>query len=123
MTAPAKLKETVVALVPRARLGDILTAVHAAGLGRQASVVDPQRGDVDGRLRRLGLDDIGQVPHADVDSVLVIVPAPGRIGSTETLLRDKGAIAVTQCGRLPAREHAWFGALFGGVDSSSSASS
>jgi hypothetical protein len=121
MTAPAKSKETMVALVPRALLGDVLTAVHAAGLGRQASVVDPQRGDVEGRLRRLGVDEIGEIPRTDVDSVLVIVPAPGRIGPTEILLRDKGAIALAQCGRLPAREHAWFGALFGGVDSSDSA--
>jgi hypothetical protein len=122
MTARAAAKETVVALVPRALLGDILTAVHAAGLGRQASVVDPQRGDVEGRLRRLGVDEIGQIPETDVDSVLVIVPAPGRLGPAETMLRDKGAVAVTRCGRLPAREHAWFGALFGGADSSSAAS-
>lgn len=122
MTAPIASKETVVALVPRALLGDVLAAVHAAGLGRQASVVDPRRGDVEGRLRRLGVDDPAQFPRTDVDSVLVIVPAPGRIAQTELLLRGKGAITVAQCGRLPAREHAWFGALFGGVDSSSSAS-
>ncbi len=116
MTSPASSNETIVALAPRACLAEILAAVHAAGLGGRVSVIDPARGDVEGRLRRLGIADIARMPLTDVDSVLVVVPAPGRVTATDALLRTRGALATAHCGRLPAREHTWFGALFGGPD-------
>ena len=122
MTSPPRLDETIIALAPRACLDEILAAVHAAGLGGRVSVVDPVRGDVEGRLRRLGITSIARIPRTDGDSVLVVVPAPGRVAATASLLRARGALAIEQCGRLPAREHAWFGALFGGVDSPGAAS-
>ena len=122
MHTPQPSKETLVALVPRALLADALAAIHGAGLGRRTSVVDPERGDVEGRLLRLGVSDPTEIPTTDVDSVLVIVPAPGRLAPTESLLRARGALAVHRCQRLPAREHAWFGALFGGADAESDAS-
>jgi hypothetical protein len=114
MTAINRTSETVLGLVPRAQLPSILSAVHAAGLGRQVSVVDPERGDVPGRLKRLGITGPTQLVASGPDCVLVVVPAPGRIAPTEALLLDRGATAVERHGRLPAREHGWFTTLFGG---------
>jgi hypothetical protein len=114
MTATNTASETVLGLVPKEHLPSILSAVHAAGLGRQVSVVDPERGDVPGRLRRLGITGPTQLAAPNPDTVLVVVPAPGRIAPTEALLLERGATAVERHGRLPAREHGWFTSLFGG---------
>lgn len=114
MTTTNQSSETILGLVPREHLPSILSAVHAAGLGRQVSVVDPERGDVRGRLRRLGIIAPTQFSEVEAGSVLVVVPAPGRITPTETLLLERGATAVERHGRLPAREHGWFTSLFGG---------
>ena len=114
MTATNTTSETVLGLVPREQLAGVLSAVHAAGLGRQVSVVDPERGDVPGRLRRLGIAEPTQLAAAGADAVLVVVPAPGRVPQTEALMLERGATAVERHGRLPAREHGWFTAIFGG---------
>jgi hypothetical protein len=87
------------------------------------SVIDPTRGDVIGRLRRLGIESDALQPRADEDGVLVVLPAPGRLVKAEAMLADHGATVIERHRRVSTREHAWFGSLFGGPDPANPATS
>jgi hypothetical protein len=73
------LHDAVLGIIPRDALPDVLTMIHRSGLGPQAKVLDPERGDLDRQLTLAGLIDppaIAAVPGAEM--VLVIF-AGGRV--------------------------------------------
>lgn len=95
--------DTVIAVVERNLLSGLLTAVHRAGHGPYARVLDPARGSLAGQLERAGVRGqagaVAQVPQA----VVVLIHAPGRTAAVADLLRRAGAKEVVPVWRdVPA---------------------
>jgi hypothetical protein len=86
--------DVVVAVFDRDQLTTGLVAVHRAGLGPMARVLDPARGGLDDQFRRTGYQVPVNFSDAGSDSVLVIVTAPGRAERAVETLRRAGARAV-----------------------------
>lgn len=83
--------DTALGVVQRGRLSALLAALHAGGLGPQARVFDPARGDVAAQLQRANLPVPPEVSAGDADPkddlVVVGVAAPGRAArAAETML-------------------------------------
>src|SRR5689334_21593486 len=76
-TGPA-VADTVVGVFERDRLSGALVALHRAGFGPHARVLDGARGDLAGQLRRSALDDALDPAALDAGLAVVVVSAPGR---------------------------------------------
>jgi len=93
------MDDSVVGVFDRERLSDGLVALHRAGYGPQARVLDPARGDLAGQLRRLGvaapLDPVDQ----EAGTALIVVSAPGRAPAVAEALERAGARAIRRVSR------------------------
>src|SRR4051812_43883366 len=83
--------EIVIALVERASLSDVLTGLHRNGYGHVVRVLDPDRADVTGQLRRAGAAVPIGFPVSAPGQVTVLLPAPARTGPAAALLPRLGA--------------------------------
>lgn len=82
--------DVLVALVERDQLGAVLPAVHRHALGHVARVLDAERGDIVGQLRRAGVP-VEQAPAAIADSPLAImIAAAARCPAAARLLMESG---------------------------------
>jgi hypothetical protein len=73
------IHDAVVGIIPRDQLPNVLTLIHRAGLGPQARVLDPERGDLSGQASRAGLVD---PPAFDVvlgEEMVLVVFSAGRM--------------------------------------------
>ncbi|MCC6704443.1 MAG: hypothetical protein IT334_06170 [Thermomicrobiales bacterium] len=73
------LHDAVLGIISRESLPDVLTIIHRSGLGPQAKVLDPERGDLARQLTLAGLIDPPLITaDAGVEMVLVVF-AGGRV--------------------------------------------
>jgi len=73
------LHDAVLGIISRESLPDVLTIIHRSGLGPQAKVLDPERGDLARQLSLAGLIDPPLITaDAGVEMVLVVF-AGGRV--------------------------------------------
>ena len=73
------LHDAVLGIIFRESLPDVLTIIHRSGLGPQAKVLDPERGDLARQLTLAGLIDPPLITaDAGVEMVLVVF-AGGRV--------------------------------------------
>lgn len=80
------LQDAVVAIVPEGRLGEVLPAVHRAGMGYLARVATPARGPLLDQLQRAGIP-VSQAPEEIAGSTqLMFLSAGGRSLMTAMLL-------------------------------------
>jgi hypothetical protein len=86
--------DVVVAVFDREHLSTGLVAVHRAGLGPMARVLDPKRGALDDQLHRIGYQLPVRLAGADADLSLLLVTAPGRAERAVETLQRAGAQAV-----------------------------
>lgn len=95
--------DTVIAVVERSRLTGLLTAIHRAGHGPHARVLDPARGSLAGQLERAGvMGQEGLVAQA-TQAVVLLIHAPGRTAVVADLLQRAGARQVVPVRRdVPA---------------------
>ncbi|HEX5500470.1 MAG TPA: hypothetical protein VFX03_14640, partial [Thermomicrobiales bacterium] len=99
------LADFVFGVLERDRLSDALVAVHRAGFGPHARVIDGRRGDLAGQLRRSGLHEAIDAATLAPDLVIVVVSAPGRAAlAADALLRHgaRGVQALTRRAPAPA---------------------
>jgi hypothetical protein len=84
--------DTVIGVFERDQLPAALAAVHRAGYGPNARVLQGERGSLVAQLRRVG---IGDPPVLDTESRPVLVLfAPARVAHAADLLQRSGASAV-----------------------------
>ena len=93
------MEESIVGVFDRERLSDGLVALHRAGYGPQARVLDPARGDLAGQLRRLGVAAPLDPEDRDVGTALIVVSAPGRVTAVVEALERAGARAIRRVSR------------------------
>ncbi len=86
--------DTVIAVVERSQLSGLLTAIHRAGHGHHARVLDPARGSLAGQLQRAGIAGQDELLSHGKHAVLVLVHAPGRAQTIAALLQRAGAQRV-----------------------------
>jgi hypothetical protein len=91
--------EVVVGVFGREQLSDGLVAIHQAGLGPMARVLDPARGDLDAQLRRTGYEVPVSFAEGDAGIALLFITAPGRAERAATTMTQAGARAVYQARR------------------------
>ncbi len=93
------MDDTVVGIFDRDQLSDGLVALHRAGLGAHARVLDAARGDLAAQLRRIGV----VAPLAPEDqaagTALIVVSAAGRGAVVAAALDHAGARAVRRVAR------------------------
>ena len=98
--------EIVLALVERGRLSEVLTGLHRGGYGHVVRVLDSERAEVGGQLRRAGADVPVGFPSEQPGWVTVMVPAPARTRAAADLLARLGAATTWEvertAGPLPA---------------------
>jgi len=96
--------DTVIGVVPREALAAVLSAVHRGGFGPLARLFDPERGPLDGQLRRAGLPAPAEAASSDRATVLLAVTAPGRAALVGDAISRAGAVRVyvTARGRIDA---------------------
>ena len=71
-------------------LSAALASTHRAGFGAQTRVIDGARGEIGQQVERLGLVVPWEEPPG-VDTVLIVVNAPGRAVLVATLFSEIGA--------------------------------
>jgi hypothetical protein len=86
--------DAVIGLVERGQLSSVLTTIHRIGQGHNARVFDAARGDVSGQLRRAGVTADLDAEVRALDSVVVLIHAPGRTAKTAEMLQRAGASSV-----------------------------
>ena len=94
------MSDTLIAVVPRARLSSMLTAFHRNGYGHVTRVLDPERAPVAQQLGRVGVHE-SRIASAELaDSVILFVPAPKRTSDAAALAVAHGATdaEVVTCG-------------------------
>lgn len=94
----------IVGLFDRERLPTVLAAIHRAGFGPQARVLDGVRGDLAAQLQRAGVRPRFALA-ADEPAVVVLVNAPGRGARVAAVLEQVGARTIevdTAVSRPPA---------------------
>jgi hypothetical protein len=97
--------ETVIGVFSRDRLNPALAAVHRAGFGAHARVLDGTRGDLATQWRRANLAaDMAQLDLA-ADDVLVLINAPGRSTVAASTLARVDARAVWRLDRATLTRH------------------
>ncbi len=84
--------DTVIGVFERDQLPAALAAVHRAGYGPNARVLQGDRGDLPGQFRRAGIDS---PPALSVnDGPILVLFAPSRVAQAADLLQRSGARAV-----------------------------
>ena len=91
---PSAAGAVVVAAFARDRLGDGLAALHRAGFGTNARVLDGARGDLLPQLTRTGLPADLYPEPPDRGTALLLVSVPGREVAVGDLLLRAGAADV-----------------------------
>ena len=94
------MPDTLLALVPRARLSSMLTAFHRNGYGHVTRVLDPERAPLAQQLGRAGVRESRIAGTESADSVLLFVHAPKRTTEAAALAVANGATdaEVVACG-------------------------
>lgn len=105
--------DIVIAAVERAQLSAILTAIHRGGFGHLTRVLDPERGDVAGQLRRAGVAVPDGFALNGESRVAVMISAAARANAATELLRRLGAVSVWTAGRSAAPSPLLVGSLTG----------
>jgi hypothetical protein len=85
------MPDTLLALVPRARLSSMLTAFHRNGYGHVTRVLDPERAPLAQQLGRAGVRASRIAEAEPIDSVLLFVHAPKRTTEAAALAVANGA--------------------------------
>lgn len=84
--------DTVIGVFERDQLPAALAAVHRAGYGPNARVLQGDRGDLAGQLQRAGIE---KPPLLDAfDGPVLVLFAPSRVAHAADLLQRSGARAV-----------------------------
>jgi hypothetical protein len=84
--------DTVIGVFEREMLPAALAAVHRAGYGPNARVLQPERGSLTAQLQRAG---IGNPPPIEAESrPILVLFAPARVAHALDLLHRSGASAV-----------------------------
>jgi hypothetical protein len=84
--------DTVIGVFERDVLPAALAAVHRAGYGPNARVLQPERGSLTAQLQRAG---IGNPPPIEAESrPILVLFAPARVAHALDLLHRSGASAV-----------------------------
>ena len=78
----------------REQLSTGLVAVHRAGFGPHARVLDSARGALEEQLRKTGLRLAASFAADDTDTTLILITAPGRADRAAATLSEAGARAV-----------------------------
>jgi hypothetical protein len=94
--------DVVVAAVDRASLSAVLTAIHRGGYGHLTRVLDPERGDVAGQLRRAGVAVPVGFAFDGTHRVGVMIWSAARTPAAAALLHQLGASDVWSTGRTTA---------------------
>ncbi len=89
-----KVGDTVLGVVDRARLPDVLAEIHRAGFGSVARVFDPRRSEVGAQLRRVGLPQPPEPAANDPALLILAVTAPGRAALAAEVMARGGAHRV-----------------------------
>jgi hypothetical protein len=85
------LHDAVLGIIPRDSLPDVLTVIHRSGLGPQARVLDPERGDLPRQLALAGLIDPPVIAANAGTELVLVVFAGGRVQiATEAMQRFGG---------------------------------
>ncbi len=82
------LQDAVVAIVPEGRLGDLLPAIHRAGMGYLARVASPSRGPLSDQLQRAGIPATQAPPELAESRQIIFLQAGGRSMLTARLLLE-----------------------------------
>jgi hypothetical protein len=93
----------VIGVFSRDRLSGALSAVHRAGFGPQARVIDGARGDLATQLDRAGLRVEAGIVF-DPAALLIVVSAPGRAIAVSDLfsrLEAERVVAARRAGEPP----------------------
>lgn len=85
------LHDAVVGIIPRDELPNVLTVIHRSGLGPQARVLDPERGDITAQLIRAGVIDPPALAAEAGGEMVLLVFSAGRMAlATEAMERFGG---------------------------------
>ena len=95
------MPDTLLAIIPRLRLSDTLTAFHRDGYGHVTRVLDPIRASLANQLGRAGVQSSRLVTASINDAVLLFVHAPMRTTAAAALAVTNGALDVdlVTCGQ------------------------
>jgi hypothetical protein len=86
--------DVVVAVTERTQLPLLLTNLHRGGYGHVVRVLDPERGDVAGQLRRAGVEPPLGLAAAGQDGVVLMIAAAARTAAAAGLLRRLGVRSI-----------------------------
>lgn len=86
--------DVVAGVFGRDQLSTGLVAVHRAGFGPQARVLDSARGALDGQMRKAGLRVAASFAADDTDTTLILITAGGRAERAAAILSEAGARSV-----------------------------
>jgi hypothetical protein len=93
------IHDAVAGIIRRDQLPNVLTLIHRAGLGPQARVLDPERGDLPGQMTRAGLVDPPALdPVAGEETVLVVFSA-GRMPAAIDAMEQFGGREIQTLSR------------------------
>lgn len=84
------IHDAVVGIISRDQLPNVLTLIHRAGLGPQARVLDPERGDLPGQLTRAGLVDPPALDPAPDEEMVLVVFSAGRMPAAIAAMEQFG---------------------------------
>jgi hypothetical protein len=84
------IHDAVVGIISRDQLPNVLTLIHRAGLGPQARVLDPERGDLPGQLTRAGLVDPPVLDPAAGEEMVLVVFSAGRMPAAIAAMEQFG---------------------------------
>ncbi len=112
------LHDAVFGIIPRELLPDVLTVIHRNGLGPQAKVLDPERGDLVRQMTLAGLITPPEVlAEAGIEMVLIVfaggrtqiaLDAMERVGSREVQILDRTtstALPASTSRAMPKRRY------------------
>lgn len=84
----------VIAIGSDETLPDILSEIHAAGLGHNAFVLRPRRTSIQRQLTRSGIPTTHMPPRVDEAEAALVVHAAGRSKLAADITRQQGASAT-----------------------------
>jgi hypothetical protein len=86
--------DVIAGVFSRDQLSTGLVAVHRAGFGPHARVLDSARGPLEGQLRKANLQVAANFAAGDTDITMILITAPGRADRAAATLTGAGARAV-----------------------------
>jgi hypothetical protein len=93
------LNDAVVGIIPRDELPNVLTVIHRSGLGPQARVLDPERGDIAAQLARAGIIDPPAIPVETGSEMVLLVFSAGRMAQASEAMERFGGREIQTLGR------------------------